>query len=110
MSDAVASEDLLVNAELLEQSIDQAAAEPSNVQLPASRLALSMRPYYALLAAAILTPALLFGIVAWQTRVYMLHNATGEVARTVELASHQAHDLLQVDQLLAERVNGPRTA
>jgi signal transduction histidine kinase len=105
VSDAVASEDLLVNAELLQQSIDQAAAEPSNVQLPASRLALSMRPYYALLAAAILTPALLFGIVAWQTRVYMLQNATGEVARTVELASHQAHDLLQTDQLLAERVN-----
>jgi signal transduction histidine kinase len=106
VSDSVmASDDLLANAESLQQSIDQAAAEPSNVQMPAARRAPSMQPYYALLAAAILAPALLFGVVAWQTRVHMLHDATVEVARTVELASHQARDLLQIDQLLAERVN-----
>ena len=60
---------------------------------------------YALLGAAIVAPAILFGIVAWQTRVYMLSGATTEVARTVELAARQAYDLLQIDQLLAERVN-----
>jgi signal transduction histidine kinase len=106
MSDSVfASDDLLANAETLQQSIDQAAAEASKVQLPAARRAPSMQPYYALLGAAIIAPAILFGIVAWQTHVYMLNNATAEVARTVELAAHQAHDLLQIDQLLAERAN-----
>jgi hypothetical protein len=106
MSDAVVgSKDLLTDAESLQQSIDQAAAEPSNVRMPAPRRAHSMGPYYAGLAAAIVAPAILFGIVAWQTRVYMLRNATAEVARTVELAAHQARDLLQMDQLLAERVN-----
>ena len=106
MSDAaIASEDLLTNANSMQQSIDQAAAEPSNVRMPASRRAPSLRPYYALLGAAIVAPAILFGIVAWQTRVYMLSGATTEVARTVELAARQAYDLLQIDQLLAERVN-----
>jgi signal transduction histidine kinase len=106
MSDAVVgSKDLLTDAESLQQSIDQAAAEPSNVRMPAPRRAHSMGPYYALLAAAIVAPAILFGIVAWQTRVYMLSNATTEVTRTVELAARQAYDLLQIDQLLAERVN-----
>jgi signal transduction histidine kinase len=106
MSDAaVASEDFLANAESLQQSIDQAAADPSSVRMPASRRAPSLRPYYALLGAAIVAPAILFGIVAWQTRVYMLSGATTEVARTVELAARQAYDLLQIDQLLAERVN-----
>src|ERR1700733_9371548 len=106
MSDAVVgSKDLLTDAESLQQSIDQAAAEPSNVRMPAPRRAPSLRPYYALLGAAIVAPAILFGIVAWQTRVYMLRGATTEVARTVELAARQAYDLLQIDQLLAERVN-----
>jgi signal transduction histidine kinase len=100
-----ASADLLANVEPLEQSIDQVVPEASNVQLPAARRAPSLRPYYALLAAAIVAPAILFGIVAWQTRVYMLRGATTEVTRTVELAARQAYDLLQIDQLLAERVN-----
>ena len=87
MSDSVVGpKDLLTNAESLQQSIDQAVAEPSNVRMPAARRAHSMRPYYALLAAAIVTPAILFGIVAWQTREYMLSNATTDVERTVELS------------------------
>ena len=106
MSDTVVTpEDLLANAESLQQSIDQAVPEASNVQLPAARRTPSMRPYYALLAAAILTPALLFGIVAWQYREFMLRNAISDVERTLELSVSQVHDLLQIDQLLAERVN-----
>ena len=73
--------------------------------MPAPRRARSIGPSYALLAAAIVAPAILFGIVAWQTRVYMLSNATTEVTRTMELAARQAYDLLQIDHLLAERVN-----
>ena len=100
----ITSEDLQSDLESL-QSVDHAAPEASKVQLPTARRASSMLPYYALLVAAVLAPALLFGVVAWQTRVYMLRDATAEVARTVELAAHQARDLLQIDQVLAERVN-----
>jgi hypothetical protein len=82
MSDSVfTSEDLLANAESLQRSIDQAAPVAGNVQLPAAHRVPSMRPYYALLAAVGLTPALLFCVVAWQYRELMLRNAVSDVER-----------------------------
>jgi two-component system NtrC family sensor kinase len=108
MSDtAISAEGILSADDLLQRPriADTVAPEASGIELPAARRAISLRPYYALLVAAILAPTLLFGLVAWQYRVYMLRNATAEVARTVELAAYQARDLLQVSRLLAERVN-----
>ena len=102
MSYAASGSDVELPAE---RAIDQNAAGRSEIELPQARHAISLRPYFALLIGAIVAPALLFGIVAWQTRVNMLHDATAEVGRTVQLVAHQAHDILQIDALLAERVN-----
>ena len=106
MSNAIIAVDaVLGRTPLHQEAVDQLVAERSEIELPKARRAISLRPYYALLVAAILAPALLLGAVAWQYREFMQRDAIKEVGRTVELSTHQAHDLLQMHRITAQRVD-----
>ena len=63
------------------------------------------RPYAALVAAAILGPALLLGAFAWWSWQRVQSDASAEITRTVEILAEQGLRLFRSEQLLLRSVD-----
>ena len=63
------------------------------------------RPYIISVAAAIIVPALLFAIVAWQEYKNVIREMEKEVLRSTEIFQQHALNVFKSQQLIAEAVN-----